>query len=88
MIKVARTITILILLLSGRILKREESKLKLFSVESSDYCQTDLRYAYEDGVSNVPTLLKLYSDLTLLSDESFNSDFSLFERQVFTVIVT
>ena len=88
MIKVARTITILILLLSGRILKREESKLKLFSVESSDYCQTDFRYAYEDGVSNVPTLLKLYSDLTLLSDESFNSDFSLFERQVFTVIVT
>ena len=88
MIKVARTITILILLLSGRILKREESKLKLFSVESSDYCQTDLRYAYEDGVSNVPTLLKLYSDLTLLSDESFNSDFSLFERQVFTVIET
>ena len=88
MIKVARTITILILLLSGRILKREESKLKLFCVESSDYCQTDLRYAYEDGVSNVPTLLKLYSDLTLLSDESFNSDFSLFERQVFTVIVT
>ena len=48
----------------------------------------DLRFAYEDGVSNVPTLLKLYSDLTLLSDESFNSDFSLFERQVFTVIVT
>ena len=64
------------------------TKLKLFSLESSDYCQTDLRYAYEDGVSNVPTLLKLYSDLTLLSDESFNSDFSLFERQVFTVIVT
>ena len=88
MTKVARTITTLILLLSGRIPKREESKLKLFSVESSDYCQTDLRYAYEDGVSNVPTLLKLYSDLTLLSDEFFNSDFSLFERQVFTVIVT
>ena len=84
MIKVARTITILILLLSGRILKREESKLKLFSVESSDNCQIDLRFAYEDGVSNVPTLLKLYSGLTLLSDESFNSDFSLFERQVYT----
>ena len=38
----------------------------------------DLRFAYEDGVSNVLTLLKLYSGLTLLSD------FSLFERQVFT----